>query len=51
MSVPYGDAMYDRLSSGVSARYEHTLGRSFPVDAIVGYTLNQTNFRDLGSCV
>ena len=51
MTVPYGDVTYERLSSGLSARYEHTLGRKFPVDGIVGYTFNQTNFRDLGSCV
>lgn len=51
MTVPYGDVSYERLSSGLSARYEHTLGRKFPVDGIVGYTFNQTNFRDLGTCV
>ena len=51
MSVPYGAPTYDRLSAGVSARYEHVFERAFPVDAVVGYTFSQTNFRDLGTCV
>ncbi len=51
MSVPYGDATYERISAGVSARYEHTFARRFPVDAIVGHTFDQTSFRDVGTCV
>jgi hypothetical protein len=51
MSVPYGDATYARLSTGVSARYEHVVARRFPIDVIAGYTSNQTNYRDLGTCV
>ena len=51
MTVPYGEPTFERLSSGLSLRYEHTLAEHFPVDVIAGYTFNQTNFRDLGTCV
>jgi TonB family protein len=51
MTVPYGDASYDRFTAGGSIRYEHVLARRFPVDVVAGYSYTQTSFRDLGTCV
>jgi vitamin B12 transporter len=51
MTVPYGDVTFDRMTAGASVHYEHVLARKFPVDVVGGYSYNQTNFLDVGTCV
>ncbi|WP_104987392.1 TonB-dependent siderophore myxochelin receptor MxcH [Sorangium cellulosum] len=51
MTVPYGEVTYGRQSGGGHVRYEQPLsGRRLRLDAVAGYALARTVFRDLGTC-
>ncbi|WP_437971860.1 TonB-dependent siderophore myxochelin receptor MxcH [Sorangium sp. So ce260] len=50
MKVPYGEVTYGRQSGGGHARYAQPLSRRLRLDAVAGYALSRTVFRDLGTC-
>ncbi|XXT24314.1 TonB-dependent siderophore myxochelin receptor MxcH [Sorangium sp. So ce429] len=51
MTVPYGEVTYGRQSGGAQVRYEQPLhGRRLRLDAVAGYALARTAFRDMGTC-
>lgn len=51
MTVPYGEATYDRMTAGGNLRYEHRIAPSFDVDLSAGYAFSQTDFVDMAECV
>ncbi|MGK3983499.1 TonB-dependent siderophore myxochelin receptor MxcH [Sorangium sp. So ce136] len=51
MTVPYGEVTYGRQSGGGHVRYEQPLhGRRLRLDAVAGYALARTAFRDMATC-
>ncbi|WP_148313815.1 TonB-dependent siderophore myxochelin receptor MxcH [Sorangium cellulosum] len=50
MKVPYGEVTYGRQAGGGHARYAQPLSKGLRLDAVAGYALARTVFRDLGTC-
>jgi len=46
MTIPYGEAVFDRQSYGAMARYQLPENKTLEADAIFGYTYEQRNFTD-----
>ena len=51
MTVPYGEAEFGGLSSGISLRYEHDFGRGLSGSFVSGYVYDRTDFVDDPRCV
>ncbi|AUX32775.1 MULTISPECIES: TonB-dependent siderophore myxochelin receptor MxcH [Sorangium] len=50
MTVPYGEVTYGRQSGGGHVRYAQPLSKGLRLDAVAGYALARTVFRDLATC-
>lgn len=48
---PYGEASRAITTRGASLRYKHRLTRRWDVDAIAGFALTDSRFRDVTTCI
>ncbi|MFY0530479.1 TonB-dependent siderophore myxochelin receptor MxcH [Archangium gephyra] len=51
MTVPYGEAGYDRDAAGATLRYEQVLASGVSLGLVGGYSYGETRFLDVGTCV